>query len=610
MDLLATHPWPSEYAEARKLEWRWTVDVPAPADRMWPLLADLSRLNHALRLPAMTFEERDGARIGRARYTGVLHEWIEVPWNWVAGRWYELVRIYRKGSMRALHGIVELEPHDAGTRIHVYYGVVPRSRIFDVGLQLSFRAMRRAYRRLLPRIAEEAMREPAVPACLQEPRTVLRPEASERLEQVSATLGDSGVDAEHVRRLVEWVRTAEDAALERIRVIERARAWSIGEDELLRTCLHATRAGLLQLTWDVICPHCRGVRESPSELARLPAQVECAACGIRFGSDSSDAVEITFHTHASIRPVRRGVYCSAEPAHKPHILVQHLVSPGATVEVLAPAQPDRYRLRLRGEMHTRWLEVAPSGDAPRALELDTGAMPDTARLAPGGTLRVTNSMGEPHTVIIEIARWLEHALRPGRLLSFQEFRDLFSGEYLATGVQIAVGEQTILFTDVVGSTAMYAERGDSTAFVEVKRHFDAIFEIVAAHRGAVVKTIGDATMAAFHDPLDAIRAAQAIHTAFPPGRGDDALRVRVSLNTGPCIAVRLNTEIDYFGHTVNLAAKLQSAAGAWQVAVGETTLAAPGVGAWLAEHGAALEEVEIALKGVSPAARAKRWTVA
>src|SRR5205823_12318591 len=86
--LLAEHPWPREYADARRLEWLWTIDVSAPPERMWPLIADLSRLNRALGLPRMRFEERDGVRWGRARYSGVLHEWIEVPWNWVTGRWY------------------------------------------------------------------------------------------------------------------------------------------------------------------------------------------------------------------------------------------------------------------------------------------------------------------------------------------------------------------------------------------------------------------------------------------------------------------------------------------------------------------------------------------
>src|SRR5213075_1075851 len=106
------------------------------------------------------------------------------------------------------------------------------------------------------------------------------------------------------------------------------------------------------------------------------------------------------------------------------------------------------------------------------------------------------------------------------LLSFQDFRDLFSEEYIGADVRLAVGEQTLLFTDVVGSTAFYAARGDPAAFIEIKRHFDEVFAIVVANRGAVIKTIGDAVMASFVSPINAVRAAHQIHDAFHPARAD------------------------------------------------------------------------------------------
>jgi class 3 adenylate cyclase len=264
-------------------------------------------------------------------------------------------------------------------------------------------------------------------------------------------------------------------------------------------------------------------------------------------------------------------------------------------------------MRVRGEMRGAWLEVVDGG--PASLVWSSTELPELAKLAPGGTLDFVNAGDSPCTFVVETAVWLELALRPGRLLSFQEFRDLFSDQYIGTGVQLAVGEQTILFTDLVGSTAMYAERGDPAAFVEVKKHFDEIFAIVGKHRGAVVKTIGDAVMGAFNEALDAVQASRAIHDAFPPGRGPGSLRLRVSLNSGTCIAVRLNSAIDYFGHTVNLAAKLQGLAEAWQIAMSEQTASALGVADWLASQGAELEDLAIQLKGFDAPIHAKRWSV-
>src|SRR5262249_1828293 len=129
------------------------------------------------------------------------------------------------------------------------------------------------------------------------------------------------------------------------------------------------------------------------------------------------------------------------------------------------------------------------------------------------------------------------------------------------------------------------------------------------HRGAVVKTIGDAAMGAFRDPVDAVRAAAAIQKTFHPERADLPTRLRISLNTGPCIAVRLNTDIDYFGHTVNIAAKLQALAESWQIAMSEATYASPGVAAWLEGEGAALEGCEYRSKAVPEGVRVRRWTL-
>jgi class 3 adenylate cyclase len=210
---------------------------------------------------------------------------------------------------------------------------------------------------------------------------------------------------------------------------------------------------------------------------------------------------------------------------------------------------------------------------------------------------------------IERASWSDDALRPGMLLSFQEFRDLFAEEYIGADVKIAVGEQTLLFTDVVGSTAFYASRGDPAAFVEIKRHFDEVFAIVAKNRGAVVKTIGDAVMATFVNPVDAVRASREIHDAFHPGRTDTPIRLRISLNTGPCIAVRLNANADFFGSTVNIAAKLQAMAEGYQIAMSDATYRAAGVAELLAEQKADVEQLVYESKALKESVGVRRWTV-
>src|SRR5262249_43075139 len=281
-------------------------------------------------------------------------------------------------------------------------------------------------------------------------------------------------------------------------------------------------------------------------------------------------------------------------------------APGGRVAIQPQLAPGRYTV-WREHDGGWYLDVGDGGAPTVAWAPHPEGTVITA--SPSATIELVNDAADAGTFTIEQARWSDHALRAGHLLSFQEFRDLFSEEYIAADVQLGVGEQTMVFTDVVGSTAFYASRGDPAAFVEIKRHFDEVFRIVRDHRGAVVKTIGDAVMAAFVSPLDAVVAACAIHDAFPPGRGHTPIRLRISLNTGPCIAVKLNANADFFGGTVNIAAKLQALVEAYQIAMSEATYRAPGVASYFAAQCIELETLSYSSKALPEPIAVRRWTV-
>jgi class 3 adenylate cyclase len=138
------------------------------------------------------------------------------------------------------------------------------------------------------------------------------------------------------------------------------------------------------------------------------------------------------------------------------------------------------------------------------------------------------------------------------------FRDLFSSEALRPGEQISVGTLTVLFTDLRDSTKLYREIGDATAFGRVMNHFDVLRQAIVEHDGAIVKTIGDAVMAVFRNASAALAAMlDAQRGLAEPPDGVMPLKLKVGLHTGPCIAVTLNDRLDYFGSTVNMAARLE-----------------------------------------------------
>jgi class 3 adenylate cyclase len=124
----------------------------------------------------------------------------------------------------------------------------------------------------------------------------------------------------------------------------------------------------------------------------------------------------------------------------------------------------------------------------------------------------------------------------------------------------------VLFTDLVGSTAMYSRAGDAPAFRIVTDHFARIRAVFDRYGGAIVKTIGDAVMGVFYDPAACLQAALELDGCVRDLKHEgEPLRLRVGFHYGPCIAMRANERLDYFGTTVNLAARLEAQAGAGDV---------------------------------------------
>jgi class 3 adenylate cyclase len=188
------------------------------------------------------------------------------------------------------------------------------------------------------------------------------------------------------------------------------------------------------------------------------------------------------------------------------------------------------------------------------------------------------------------------ALRPVDLFSFQNFRDLFTTESLATDIQLEIGVQTILFTDLVGSTKFYDQEGDAAAFAEVRKHFQKTYEGVLKHDGAIVKTIGDAVMASFNKPMDALKAAIEMQEYFNGANPDTRLRLRITLHSGSCLAVNLDSKIDYFGNAVNLTAKIQSVVNAGQIGFTEIVFHDKEAAGLLQQKGLVSEELKFEQK--------------
>src|SRR5688572_925264 len=126
-------------ALGRPLDFLWSFELPGTPRSLWPLVSDTTRWNRAMGSSRMTFVEGDdGVVRGTSRPAGVPHEWLEVPWTWVAGRTLSNVRDYQRGFPRLVRAIYRLEAIDAErTRFDVYFGWIPRGALSRAILKLA-----------------------------------------------------------------------------------------------------------------------------------------------------------------------------------------------------------------------------------------------------------------------------------------------------------------------------------------------------------------------------------------------------------------------------------------------------------------------------------------
>ena len=127
---------------------------------------------------------------------------------------------------------------------------------------------------------------------------------------------------------------------------------------------------------------------------------------------------------------------------------------------------------------------------------------------------------------------------------------------------------TLLFTDLVGSTAKAAELGDARWRALLSEHFLAARAELERYGGREVKTTGDGLLATFDSPGQALRCAAAIRDAT----NRDGLQIRAGVHVGEVEVVGE----DVRGVTVHEAARIMAAAGPDEILVSDLTRALTG----------------------------------
>jgi class 3 adenylate cyclase len=555
----------------RRYRWEWRLG--ATPEELWPLVSNTNRFNRDAGIPAV---ERLGPGRLRFRRYGVAVEWEEEPFEWVRPERFGVVRRYRRGPLAEMHIRVELVADGSATR--VLYEVDARSRgvlgAVAVPVEIGLRSRRR-FGRVLAAYARAAdEHRPPSPA----PST-LAPGGAERLARARERLA-STTASDVVARLAETVEHGDELDLAQLRPYALADAWRVPRRDVLDACLHSVRSGLLQLRWVLLCPQCRGPVQQRESLRELDTnEVHCESCGISFGSTFDQSVELRFRPSPAIRAVPSDDFCVGGPQVTPHVVAQQLLAPGEVRDVHLPLEAGRYRLwsKRGSRLLTARPEGAPTPDGEGAVGLTA-------------TIRFENSGDTSDLVVLERAAWTDQAVTAAEVTSRQVFRDLFAREALRPGEQLSVGHMAVLFTDLRDSTRFYRNVGDATAFGAVMGHFDVLRRAIGDEGGAIVKTMGDAVMAVLDRPAGAVRAIRRAGAEL-----DEPLVLKAGLHVGACMAVTQNDRLDYFGSTVNIAARLVGLAGGGDIVVSDEVLGDPEVAE--AARGLPIAPVEAQLKG-------------
>jgi class 3 adenylate cyclase len=548
----------------RDFHYRWEYQLESSPEQIWSFVADTNRFNRDAGVPALQPAKGKRQRLRNARrrlrlsFLGVPVEWEEQPFEWIKPSRFGVVRKYTKGPIAELKVAAELSRLDAGgTRLIYQLWVTPKSLLGFLLIPLQFGYfIHRKFAGAFKSYDKTAHSE--MPVATEQLIPELSSAVRSRLEALKERLLADGANPSVVQKLIDFIERADDFSLARIRPYTLADQWNEPRRAVLTACLLGTREGLLDMQWDLLCPLCRGPQESETSLSDISSKVHCETCRIDFTVNFDRFVEITFKPNASVRRAEVKDYCMGSPQRTPHVVVQQLLAPHSSRSLVLPLEEGSYRLRTLELPGEQLVTVSAGGADTATARISDRVSGKELKLAPRTTLQLENASDAEQLFILERLQWSDQAATAAEVTALQIFRDLFSSEALRPGERISVGTLTVMFTDLRHSTQLYREIGDATAFGRVLNHFDVLKKAIAEADGALVKTIGDAVMGVFRDSASALTAILTAQQALAsPPEGTAPLTLKAGMHSGPCIAVTLNDRLDYFGSTVNMAARLE-----------------------------------------------------
>lgn len=528
-------------------------------EKAWDYLSETNDLNHYIGLAPVEFKPftvDNNALVRQSKATTfgfIKTEWSENVFEWVRESFYTIERIYTVGPvLRAIWTIAFEKSGENQTIIHLRGEFVVRNFFGKLVLHaIIFPQLRKTFEYL------NEFQEETDKTFITTSKKKSIEVQEKRLDLLCKRISERFPDLAMIKCLRQTILTGEDADVTSMKTYSWAEQNGFNRRKSVELFLLAANAGILNQEWSMMCPNCRVPKGRANTMKQLESTVHCDLCGVDFEVDFDRYIELRFSVHPSIRKTSKEIYCVNGPMDAPHVVSQYRVPPNTKRELEVPELEQQLRWRV---LRNNSIVEMNANEQTKMSTLHFTEQTFSSKIIPfSKKVLLHNDTNNEIVLVLEEVEWDRFALTAREATTFQLFRDLFASDVLSVDQQISVGQLTILFTDLKGSTKLYEAIGDGPAYSNVKKHFDFLMNHIQENEGAIVKTIGDSVMAVFTEESNAFNAALAIQNNITLLNENltQPVQVRIGFHTGSVIAVNANEILDYFGRTVNLAARIQ-----------------------------------------------------
>jgi class 3 adenylate cyclase len=588
----------------------WSYDFKLTVDQLWEAISNTDRLNQGLGLPCVTYEHKEKKTGGVDTFAsfklkGLTIRWREYPYEWIKGKYFEIERDYLNGPLNNVVIRWELSAKEGGGSTLVQkikYTLKNRALLpiaafqFQVESKLTVFGI---YRRLNQQAGAKFEPKIDLKPCPPLEKKVQR-RWIERMRQAS-------IAETQALELFDWILKSPPTDLIKIRPYRLAKELNWNADETLKVLLRATNAGAFTLNWGLLCPGCRGTKLKKQNLSELPEQGHCNTCNIQFDPDFSKNIELSFKVAPAICKTVDVEFCAGGPQNTPHTFAQLRLKPGQKQLEKLALSAGTYQIRSLQSPTKAILNVthSTSSETDHSVQFASASVQSISQTqitTQNVHLALQNNHDHEVLAVVERAEWLTDICSAFNVVNMKEFRDLFPSQVISKSVEFQISSVAIMFTDLKDSTSLYEKIGDAQALDIVVSHLENLAKIITHNQGFVVKTIGDAVMAVFQQPENATQAAidiQNFYLAESKTDKNSDLHVKIGIHKGPCFAVNLNERNDFFGGTVNIAARTQSKSGSDEIILSAKMVDDPGVKEVLRKNHCQLRQIVSSLKGLA-----------